>query len=127
MRIVMQNGRIVPLIRPFDYEPSIDEIAYSLSRKFRWGAQSDVTVAQHSILVADLLPSSLKFSGLMHDAHETYTGDVTTPQKELFRHHGEFYDQFEYEWAARVRKYFQLPVALHPDVKVADKKPRGLN
>jgi len=31
--------------------------------------------------VADLLPPSLKLAGLLHDAHETYMGDITTPVK----------------------------------------------
>lgn len=70
---------------PFDPKPTdirIEEIAMMLARTHRYTNQSSLTVAQHSILVKDLVagedahPATLMWA-LLHDAHEAYIGDFS--------------------------------------------------
>ena len=64
------------------------DIAHSLSQtaRFRGHGQFFYSVAQHSIMVAEMMRqdgcSKLEqAAGLLHDAHEAYVGDVPTPLK----------------------------------------------
>lgn len=61
----------------------IEDIAHALSGLPRFTAHTrkTYTVAQHSWLVADLLPDEHKLDGLMHDASEAYVNDLATPLK----------------------------------------------
>lgn len=71
---------------------SLLDIAHSLARLARWNGHTaqPYTVAEHSLLVVDILqrrygvrsPVTL-LAGLMHDAHEYLTGDLSTPMKQL--------------------------------------------
>jgi hypothetical protein len=49
------------------------------------------SVAQHSILVSEKMPGGPeeKLVGLLHDAAEAYTGDVSSPLKSFMRHRSE--------------------------------------
>lgn len=51
----------------------------SLAGTNRAGGRFYWSVAQHSLLVAHLLPPNLRLEGLLHDAHEAITGDIPTP------------------------------------------------
>lgn len=64
----------------------IYDIASQLSKICRWLGTTKVpyTVAQHSIAVSyspRLKTDREKLAGLLHDAAETYTGDIPTPIK----------------------------------------------
>ena len=69
---------------------TLDDIARGLSRINRFAGQTKapVTVAQHSLIVANLMFNRYKSStasliGLLHDAHEAFTSDVPLPTKAL--------------------------------------------
>ena len=69
----------------------IDTIGYRLARLNRFGGLSPVSVALHSLIVAELVRQNKEASydgldnwlanlyALMHDAHETFTADIPTP------------------------------------------------
>ena len=92
-----------PTRQPMDYvstylgnrfyprEPRIDQvdiedIAHGLAYQCRFNGQTTrfYSVAQHSLLVATLVPQRLRLPALLHDAAEAYLGDMVKPLKRLF-------------------------------------------
>lgn len=71
---------------------NIKDIAHSLSQLCRFNGHTHrfYSVAQHSILCAQQVPEYAKLHALMHDAHEAYVGDITTPVK---RNLGPWYNE----------------------------------
>lgn len=63
----------------------IGDIAHHLAYQCRWVGATHVfwSIAQHSVLVAAIVPDHLKRWALMHDAAEAYIGDITRPLKTL--------------------------------------------
>ncbi len=89
-----QNG--LPTIKTytgqqFSYESPtadmirIEDIGHALSMICRFGGQARefYSVAQHSLLVAELAPQEFAFDALLHDASEAYCGDMVRPLKNL--------------------------------------------
>jgi len=77
-------------IDPFDPTPDqivLSDIGWALSRIQRFGAHGhgDWSVAQHSILVANIVAlrhgARIALSALLHDAAEAYIGDLPSPIK----------------------------------------------
>jgi uncharacterized protein len=74
---------------PFDpklEDIRLNEIAVMLSLMRRYTSQSAVTVAQHSVIVSEMLEQedatvAEQVDGLLHDAHEAYIGDFPAPLK----------------------------------------------
>lgn len=86
--IRMHSGVDVLLETPTPDMIRMRDIAHHLAliNRFNGATDTPYSVAQHSVLVADLLlarklPAHVCLWGLLHDAHEAYLGDVTTPVK----------------------------------------------
>ncbi|MFC5302675.1 hydrolase [Azospira restricta] len=64
----------------------IEDIAHGLAFQCRFNGQTRAfySVAQHSLLVAGLVPARLRLAALLHDAAEAYLGDMVKPLKALF-------------------------------------------
>lgn len=82
------SGRVTPLLSPRPEDHDIEDIAVGLSRIQRFTGQMErfYSVAEHSCRVAFHLdeigqPPAVQLAGLLHDAHEYLTGDVSTPVK----------------------------------------------
>lgn len=79
------TGKLIDFsnVRPEDID--IRDIAHGLAHITRFGgqAQNHITVAEHSLAVASIVPDVHKFSALMHDAAEAYLGDIPKPLKNL--------------------------------------------
>jgi len=83
------TGRAFDLLEPDPASVNIMDIAHSLSQQCRYTGHTTrhYSVAEHSILVAMYAEHAQKrttreiFHALMHDAGETYTGDISTPVK----------------------------------------------
>ena len=68
---------------PSPAEVCIRDIAEALAKTCRFNGHTQYfySVAQHSCFVMELLPLAAQPYGLLHDAHEAYTGDLTTPMR----------------------------------------------
>lgn len=102
---------------------AISDIAHSLSHICRFAGHTKhfYSVAQHSVLVADIMKdrgcSVLdQFHGLMHDATEAYLTDIPTPVKRLIPAYTELEDKFY----VCIAKKFHLKPQLPDCVKEAD-------
>lgn len=62
---------------------SLHDVSRALSRLPRWLGHTDRvwSVAEHCILVSQLVAPEFKLAALLHDGAEAYTGDVPTPLK----------------------------------------------
>lgn len=86
------TGELVDIGNPDIATINIEDIAWGLSRMSRFCGQTVTaippTVAQHCIFVADLIynehnNNELAIIGLLHDAAETYIGDIPSPVKHI--------------------------------------------
>ena len=95
--------------------PSIDVIAHSLAQinRFTGHATRPYSVAEHSLLVCDIVAShglgaQAQRAALMHDAHEAITGDVASPIKWVL---GTEWLGFENLHARMLRQAYHLQTA----------------
>jgi hypothetical protein len=128
-------GRVFPLLAPEPGDVCLYDIALSLAHQVRFtGHVGGYSIAQHSVHVAEVVYGEsgdleLAFAGLMHDAHEAYVGDVSSPLKRAMRLAVTMtsgpvdeggYDQLERMAAAAVRARYGLAYSLPPVAKRAD-------
>ena len=78
------GNRFYPLEPRID-DVDIEDIAHGLAYQCRFNGQTNAfySVAQHSLIVAALVPEELRFAALLHDAAEAYLGDMVKPLKVL--------------------------------------------
>ena len=114
------SGRMVDLAAITEEDVHLEDIAHALSHivRFTGHANRPYTVAQHSMLVADLCPDEHRLWGLMHDACEAYVGDVSTPLKAMLPDYREVEERVQKMVAAR----FNLPWPIPDVVKEADRE-----
>lgn len=107
--------------------PRIEEIAHALAQinRFTGHAVRPYSVAEHSLLVCDIVASQglsvhAQMAALLHDAHEAYTGDVSTPIKHAL---GAQWHRFEQIHEAMVQRAFCIrtaAAAFRQSIKRAD-------
>lgn len=125
----MSDGQEVSLAYPRTDDAAIERIAHHLStiNRFTGGACRPYSVAEHSLLVADIARDHLmldahgQLAALMHDAHEAYTNDQSTPSKHEI---GPGWDIFEERFADLVATRFQFRSArlcYQREVRAADR------
>lgn len=106
------TGRRFPFLAPTKDDIDIDDMAHALSLINRYNGHTPLpySVAQHCLLVADLAEEmsgpSFRLEALLHDAPETYTGDVTRPLKHAL---GRAFLDIEDSCTRAVRKWANLP------------------
>lgn len=78
------TGNRVDLLDPSPQQISIEDIAHALAYlpRFTGHTSEFYSVAQHCVLVSRLCPPELRLKGLLHDAHEAYISDWSTPLKQ---------------------------------------------
>jgi hypothetical protein len=96
----------------------IRDIARALSREARFNGHASgfYSVAQHSIMVSNIVPEEYALEALLHDASEAYLKDIPRPLKALLPD----YKAIEARVDAVVREKFGLPKQKSRIVKNAD-------
>lgn len=109
---------------PLDPRPEdicIEDIAHALSNICRYTGhvRRFYSVAQHSVLVSQILPRNLQLCGLLHDAAEAYICDLPRPlkQSEPF---GSIYKEHEETLERCIAEKFSLPFPWPLEIKHAD-------
>jgi uncharacterized protein len=108
----------------FDYvNPTVDmiissDIALGLSNTCRFAGQcsSFYSVAQHSVLVSELVEPQFAVCALLHDASEAYMTDIPRPLKKLLPD----YKLIEDKVMSVISEKFKFDWPMPEEVKVAD-------
>lgn len=133
MLMSLSDGRHLDLINPRpDRDLRLDDTAHALAQtnQFTGRTKRPYSVAEHSILVHDILHIEfplvvasapfLPYYGLMHDAHEAVVGDVSSPVKGTLGELGiDWAARFDTPWRLRFQERFGYD-SKHPTVKKAD-------
>ncbi len=116
--ITTRSGRQVNLLNPQYSQIDIGDIAHGLAYQCRFNGQTSrfYSIAQHSLMVASILPDHLKMAGLLHDAAEAYVGDVVQPLKVLLPD----YQMIENRFTQVIGQRFNVDLEHHAEVKQAD-------
>lgn len=95
----------------------LEDFAHGLARVSRFTGHTShrYSVASHSLMVADLLPSRAHGGGLMHDAIEAVLGDVSSPLKSLLPE----YQALQTRWENAMAERWGV-VLRSPEIKAAD-------
>ncbi|WP_317201710.1 phosphohydrolase [Janthinobacterium sp.] len=97
---------------------AIEDIAHGLAYQCRFNGQTRefYSVAQHSLVVAALVPPHLRLAALLHDAAEAYLGDMVKPLKVLMPGFGELEERV----TALIGAEFGLDFSDYAPIKRAD-------
>lgn len=97
-------------------EPTIEELAHALAliNRFNGHTSRPYSVAEHSLLVMHIAriegaSTAAQMAALLHDAHEAFVGDVSTPVKWAV---GEAWQAFEHQQAATLQNTFGIRSAM---------------
>ncbi len=69
---------------PRPEEVFIEDIAHALAliNRYTGHSREPLSVAQHSVMVSQIVPEKLALYAVLHDAAEAYIGDMSRPLKE---------------------------------------------
>jgi uncharacterized protein len=117
--MVTATGRQYWPLDPRAEDVCIEDIATHLSKECRFAGacRGFYSVAEHSVLVSQVVPQEHALQALLHDAPEAYVKDIPRPLK---RGLGSTYaDIEELNWLA-ICDAMGIGSILHPCVKAAD-------
>jgi 5'-deoxynucleotidase YfbR-like HD superfamily hydrolase len=91
------TGRNVPLSYPTWRDIDIRDIArsHSLVNRFTGHTKRPYSVAEHVVVGSYLVAPAFALAFLLHDAHEAYIGDISSPLKRLLRGVADVSRQFD--------------------------------
>lgn len=113
------TGRILDPEKMDQFDINIIDIAHALSLSCRYGGHTYdfYSIAQHCVLMSELVPEEYAFEALMHDASEAYLTDIPRAIKNLLPD----YQKMEEKWEKRIAEQFELPFPITPLVKEMDR------
>jgi len=111
------SGRRFWPMDPRPDEVAIEDIAHALAMACRFGGHTRefYSVADHSVLVSELVPAEQALAGLLHDAAEAYLCDLPRPIKRSMSFRTAWRDIEAGIEFAIVRAFGLSPTALHTD------------
>jgi 5'-deoxynucleotidase YfbR-like HD superfamily hydrolase len=126
--ILTRSGRRFDLLAPKADQVCTLDIAHALSQLCRFNGHTSrhYSVAQHSLLVASIVPAEHQLAALLHDATEAYVGDMVRPLKLGMREFYEgqslvsLYDEVERKVWLAICEHFHLEPELPACVHEAD-------
>lgn len=119
----LRSGKMFHICDPRPCDIEIEDIAASLSKLCRYTGhcRSFYSVAQHSVLVSELVPPAYALEGLLHDATEAYLGDISRPTKVVLNvASGQAVAAIEAQLHEAIAERFGIPWPMHPEIKDAD-------
>ena len=117
------TGKKFFLLKPRLKDIDIRDIAHGLALQCRWTGQCryHYSIAQHSYYCSFLGPDNEALDRLMHDASESYMGDMNRPLKH-FTDAGVAYRRQEAVLQHMICRKFGLSLMEPPSVKIADNR-----
>lgn len=111
------GNRFYPAAPNID-DVAVEDIAQGLAYQCRFNGQTQAfySVAQHSLIVASLVPVHLRLAALLHDAAEAYLGDMVKPLKHFFP----TFSVIENKMMAIIGERFAVTTFDTPEIKRAD-------
>lgn len=116
--ILTVSGHYFDFLNPENNVVRVTDIAHALSQVCRFAGHTRefYSVAQHSVLVSEIVSAENALIALFHDAVEAYIGDVTRPLKNLLPE----YRAVEARLQADIFRKLGLPEEIPAEVKNAD-------
>jgi len=95
--IETRTGRRIDLRYPHESDICLDDVAHALGHICRYTGHSSIyySVAEHCVRASMLVPTDAALATLLHDAHEAYVGDVSSPLKSLVPDYRRIEDEME--------------------------------
>lgn len=118
--ISLKDGDFFDFNRPHLSDFNIETIAHALSNICRYGGHTRkfYSVAEHSVLVSQVVPSKFAMIGLLHDASEAYVGDMPSPLKRMCQSYRTIEERVQEAIAERYELQYPFPESIH----LADKR-----
>ena len=116
------SGHRFDILNPDRDAIVIEDIAHSLAliNRFNGHTKWPYSVAQHSVLVSQLVPEQYALHGLMHDAAEAYLGDIPKPWKSYVSIRGVDIGDIEADIDDAIHERFGLLGGMPEEVWAAD-------
>lgn len=126
--LLTASGVYVDFLDPHASPLAIEDIAHGLAHCCRFAGQCRefYSVAQHSVLVARIVPPAHRLAALLHDASEAYLGDVTRPLKAFLGRYREIEDAMQSAILGRFGVADMPPTVKHADLVVLATERRDL-